>query len=105
MLFVIASIQKFFFLPIEMVLLGVGKEMQAAAQAESSPPTPGAAPKSAAFTATEGPPSAGTILRKVLSHKRSRSEMRPPTAFRLHAFDLVSEGWAFESLWRQCESL
>ena len=41
MLFVLASIQKFFFLPIELVLLGVGKELKVAAEAtQKSHPSP-----------------------------------------------------------------
>lgn len=55
MLFVLASIQKFFFLPLEMVLLGMGKQLKAAA-AEPS-------------ILSSQPLSASTILCDVLHHK------------------------------------
>ena len=76
MLFVLASIQKFFFLPLEMVLLGVGKQKQALAKA--------------AGLITHGPLTQRTFLSRLgievraMALLRSHPDARPKLLRQLH---------------------
>ena len=88
MLFVLASIQKFFFLPIELVLLGVGKQLKAADAAGKKKDNTGV---------SRPPPNVMQILGKVIAHK-----VREPLVIAIFcglAYNLVGPPSTHNPLW------